>query len=122
MENIGKRIHDRRIELGMSADDLAEKIGKDRATIYRYENGDIEKLPTKIMNPLAKALQCTPGELMGFPVDNSERLTDTDAAILGVIRNNQKVRDAVLAMNNLPTKNRDYVIELIHILSEGEGR
>ena len=44
--NTGDRIKQRRIELGLTADDLAQKIGKSRATIYRYENGDIENMPT----------------------------------------------------------------------------
>ena len=64
--NTGDRIKQRRIELGLSVDDLAEKIGKSRATIYRYENGDIENMPTPILEPLAKALDTTPADLMGW--------------------------------------------------------
>lgn len=33
---IGKKIKDLRTELNMSVDELAEKLGKNRATIYRY--------------------------------------------------------------------------------------
>ena len=43
--NVGQRIQERRKELKMSVETLANKIGKSRATVYRYENGDIEKLP-----------------------------------------------------------------------------
>lgn len=64
--NTGGRIKQRRIELGLTADDLALKIGKSRATIYRYENGDIENMPTPILEPLAKALETTPADLMGW--------------------------------------------------------
>ena len=64
--NIGDRIKQRRAELGLSVDDLAAKIGKSRATIYRYENGDIENMPTPILEPLAKALNTTPADLMGW--------------------------------------------------------
>ncbi len=64
--NIGYRIKQRRIELGISADDLAKRVGKSRATIYRYENGDIENMPTPALEPLARALQTTPAELMGW--------------------------------------------------------
>lgn len=48
----------------MSVDDLAAKLGKNRATIYRYEKGDIENLPLDVLEPLAKALETTPGYLM----------------------------------------------------------
>ena len=64
--NTGDRIKQRRLELGLTADDLAEKIGKSRATIYRYENGDIENMPTPVLAPLAKALDTTPADLMGW--------------------------------------------------------
>lgn len=66
--SIGNRIKERRIELGLSADDLASRIGKSRATVYRYENGDIENMPTTILEPLAKALETTPADLMGWNI------------------------------------------------------
>lgn len=63
---IGERIKERRKELGISVDDLAHKIGKNRATIYRYESKEIENLPTTVLEPLAKALATTPAALMGW--------------------------------------------------------
>lgn len=62
----GERIKQRRIELGYTVDQLAKILNKNRATIYRYENGDIENLPTSILTPLAKALNTTPADLVGW--------------------------------------------------------
>lgn len=64
--NVGDRIKKRREELNISVDELANLIGKNRATIYRYERGDIENLPTPVLKPLAKALKTTPEFLMGW--------------------------------------------------------
>lgn len=66
---IGERIRQRRKFLGLSVDELAEKLGKNRATIYRYESSDIEKLPTTVLEPLADALKTTPAYLMGWEDD-----------------------------------------------------
>lgn len=66
---IGERIRKRRKHIGLTVDQLAERIGKDRATIYRYENGDIGNLPLTILEPLADALGTTPAHLMGWDVD-----------------------------------------------------
>lgn len=77
----------------MSADELGVKLGKNRATIYRYENGDIENLPLDILEPIAKALDTTPEYLMGWqkaieenPVKMAERhfemIMDEDLADL----------------------------------------
>lgn len=63
---IGQKIKRLRRQLNMSVDDLAEKLGKNRATIYRYEKGDIENLPLDVLEPLANALNTTPGYLMGW--------------------------------------------------------
>lgn len=64
--SVGKRIKERRNELQISVDELATKLNKNRATIYRYEKGDIENLPIDILEPLAKALDTTPQYLMGW--------------------------------------------------------
>lgn len=64
--SIGKRIKSLRTKQGMSIDELAVKLGKNRTTIYRYENGDIENLPLEILNPLAEALDTTPAYLIGW--------------------------------------------------------
>ena len=63
---VGDRIRQRRRALGMSADELGEQIGKNRATIYRYEKGDIENVPTPIIKDLAEALQTSIEYLMGW--------------------------------------------------------
>ena len=64
--SIGQRIKLLRKKRGMSLDELAAKLGKNRTTVYRYENGDIENLPLGILNPLADALDTTPSYLMGW--------------------------------------------------------
>jgi len=53
---IGERIRARRLELGLSAEFVAGKLGKDRSTYYRYESSDIENMPITILRPLAQIL------------------------------------------------------------------
>lgn len=50
----------------MSVDELARKVGKDRSTIYRYENGDIGNMPLELVLPMVEALEMTPQELLSF--------------------------------------------------------
>lgn len=64
--NTGHRIKARRKKLGLSVDDLALATGKDRTTIFRYENGTIEKIPSSVLEPIASVLQTTPGYLLGL--------------------------------------------------------
>ena len=62
----GERMKERRKELGLSAEYVAERLGVSPATIYRYEKGDIEKMPGNILEPISKILNTTPAYLMGW--------------------------------------------------------
>lgn len=70
---VGQRIKARRIELNLSAEQLAEKIGVSPATIYRYENGGIRHMGTDKLAIIADALSIEPKYLMGWK-DVSELL------------------------------------------------
>lgn len=73
--SIGKQIRKRRKELNMSVDELARRIGKDRSTIYRYENGDIGNMPIDILPPMIEALETTPQELLSTIIASNENLS-----------------------------------------------
>lgn len=70
--SIGNRIKMMRTKQGLSIDELACKLSKNRTTIYRYESGDIENLPLGILDPLAEALNTTPAYLMGWEAPTHE--------------------------------------------------
>lgn len=70
---VGERIKQRRKELKLSADIVAEKIGVSRSTIFRYEKGEIEKMPTDVLALIADALHTTPGKLMGWDTDEENK-------------------------------------------------
>lgn len=81
-ENIRKR----RIELGLSQQDLAEKLGyKSRSAINKIEMGINDLTQSKII-AFAKALNTTPGELMGLD-DKSESIDDKINSAFNVIDN-----------------------------------
>lgn len=62
---IGERIKQRRIELGLSQEDLAKKMGySTRNAIYQFEKKDNMKL--SLIQKFADALDCTPSFLMGW--------------------------------------------------------
>ena len=75
---VGDRIRAKRQDLGMSVDELAARMGKNRATVYRYEKGDIENMPVNVLEPLAEVLQTTPAYLMGWTPDDYDWERDLD--------------------------------------------
>ncbi|MCT3245500.1 helix-turn-helix domain-containing protein [Lactiplantibacillus plantarum] len=66
-----------RKQQGISADQLAESIGVSRSTIFRYEKGDIEKMPIEVVANVASSLHVSLIDLMGISNDSiSEKITE----------------------------------------------
>lgn len=82
---IYERIKLRRKEIGLSAETVAERLGVSPATIYRYENNDIKKFPTDILEPLAKVLHTTPAYLLGIENKNKSK-NAVKIPVLGLVR------------------------------------
>ncbi len=85
---IYERIKERRKELGLSAETVAEKLGISPATMYRYEKNDIKKFPIDILKPLADVLHTTPSYLMGWSEDTKQfsELTIHEKAVITAYR------------------------------------
>ena len=84
---IGQRIRNRRIELGLTQDELAAKTGyKSRSSINKIECS--RNLPLTKVEQMAKALECTPSYLMGWEdeVENIEMDTLVDIVLDNEIR------------------------------------
>lgn len=66
MLQLYKNIKNRRIELGMTQSNLAEKTGyADKSMIAKIEKGQVDLPQTKI-ELFAKALNTTPADIMGW--------------------------------------------------------
>ena len=88
MESVQDRIKARRKELCLSADQVAAALGVSRATVYRYESAEIEKLPAVVLKPLSEVLHTTPAYLMGWdiPESTAPQLTPDETELLGLYR------------------------------------
>ncbi len=65
---IGERIHNRRIALHMTMEELGKLSGVGRANIHKYEKGIITNIPPERVERLALALETTPAALLGWEV------------------------------------------------------
>lgn len=76
LKGLGKRITDRRKELGLTQDELAKKVGYvSHSTITKVESGLID-LPQSKIAAIADALDCSPAYIMGIsntPEDTAHR-------------------------------------------------
>lgn len=102
---VGDRIRNRRNDLGMSQQELANKIGyKTRGAINKIENGSRELTQNKLMI-IAKALNTNPSYLMGW---NTEK--ETTPSLLD--------EEIVSSFLNLTDEEKSKVKTYINSLSE----
>lgn len=71
VSDIGKRIKEKRIELGITQEDLAAKLGyKSKTTIAKIENGTNDITQSRVVD-FANVLNTTPAYLMGWEDSDS---------------------------------------------------
>lgn len=124
MTTIAERIRNRRLELGMSQDELARLMGyKSRSSIYKIEASG-QDLPRKKIVKLAEALHTTPEYIMGWeekPKDELDqgahkiKITKSDGNI--IVLNTSAIVKAInkaLEILNEPAQNKvlDYINDL----------
>lgn len=62
-------LKDRRLELELTLEDVAKRVGVSPATISRWESGDIANMRRDRIAALAEALQISPAVIMGWDID-----------------------------------------------------
>lgn len=89
-ETMGTRIRKQRLMIGMTQDELAEKLCIPQTTVSAYENDKIDVKGSRIAE-LAKALFSTPNYLLGFEgvKDEAQRMDEGIMAMLGRIQDDK---------------------------------
>lgn len=67
--DIGKKIRERRKELGMTLDELARAVGVSKQTIFRYEDRTIENIPIDKLHKIAGKLNVSMAYLLDLKVE-----------------------------------------------------
>lgn len=102
---IGERIKDKRIELGLTQEDLANRMGyKSKSTINKIEMG-VNVMPVPKVAAFAAALGTTPTWLMGW--DDEETVLPDDRALLDAYhRSSEGIQESVRILLGLKGKER----------------
>ncbi len=64
-KTIGSRIRNRRKEMKLSLQNVADKLGISVSTVHRYENGTIDNTKKLVLESIARVLHVTPEWLKG---------------------------------------------------------
>ena len=105
--DIGERIKKRRKEIGLSAEQVADKLRVSPATIYRYESNDIVNMRIDKLEPIAKVLKTTPAYLMGWEKEKTP-----------TVNQDEKTQDLLRYYNKLNPSGKSEAVKRVSELAE----
>lgn len=95
---IGEIIRDRRMELNMTQEDLAKAVDTTKATVSRWESGEIQKIRESMIRNLCAVLQISP--MIFF--QREEVLMPDEAKVIDAYRiANEGIRQSVRILLNV---------------------
>lgn len=107
-----KVLRERRVELGLTMKQVAEKAGVSESTVSRWESGDIANMTRDKVVALANALQVSPAVVMGWdekaesPAEASDPQTEIFVKLLRRMSPEQKQALADYMINLIATDNQ----------------
>lgn len=116
--HIGDRIKARRLSLGWSQRDLAEKMGyKNHSVVARVEAGKVD-LPQSRLDQFAKVLGLSHGYLIGLVSEEESKKNDELAKLIVRLRSDSDFYNDVLKLSKLNEKQYRGVQQLIAAFDE----
>lgn len=123
MFEIVERMKSRRLELGYSYQDLADKTGMSKSTLQRYEAGAIKNIPLDKVKDLARGLSVTPEWLMGWDSPKTTYYLDPEAAeIAQEVYERPELKLLFDASRNVSAEDLAFVVGMIDRMKKNEGK
>lgn len=124
MGDTGDIIRKRRIELGMTQEELGDKLGLQKSAIAKYENGRVENLKRSTIQKLAEVLEVSPSYLMGWEdaEESPQYYTDPEVAQMAQeIFENSGLRILFDASRKLTKEDLETVVKIAKRMQVPEG-
>ena len=126
MKNFGQKLYDLRIKNGYTLDGLAKAINREKGTsltkgmLSKWENGKVDPSFQKVV-PLADFFHVTMDWFLGLESEEKSSTTNkfstVNAKIIGKIREDSDLIEALKIYFSLPESKKKYIIETIRMIS-----
>ena len=117
MCEIANKIKARRLELGLTLEDVAQAVGVGRSTVRKWETGMIKNMGRDKIAALAKVLQISPVELV--PAAGSVRSEDEE--LIEALHQNPKLRLLFDIQRNLDDSDLNAVLGVVNAIAKERG-
>lgn len=116
MKNVQAIIKSRRIELGLTMKELADKVGVNVGTISRWESGEVANMTRKNMVLLAKALNISPLELLDENPNNGYYTDPETAELAEKLRTDPDIKILFSAAKDLTPEEMQQAADYVNYL------
>ena len=124
----GDRIKALREKHGLTQEELAEKLGTTKQTIFKYETNVITNIPSDKIEKMAELFGVDPAYLMGWNEDQTSGLNqgyyfDDEAAELAQeIYEDPELRVLLKAKRDLSKDDMEVIVNMIKALQAKDGK
>lgn len=119
-EKMSWRIRDKRTESGLSMQELGDKLGVKRQSVYKWEHGDVANIKREHIAKMARIFECSPVWLMGLdtPADPIEvEDVPTGDETENAISRLSAYKALINAVGNVKPENYDAALKMLRSLS-----
>lgn len=79
---VGQKIKQLRKQFGINAQTVADRADISKATLYRYEKGEIEKIPMAVLEKIAMALNCS---VLAFTNADNTKIAERETVYIPIV-------------------------------------
>jgi transcriptional regulator with XRE-family HTH domain len=112
-----------REQSGLTLEEVGNKVGVSRQSMYKYESGRVTNIPSDKIAALAKVYGVSPGYIMGWEEDQDEEFYYLDKATRSIadeIKNNDKLSLLFDATRDAPPEDLETVHQMLLALKRKE--
>ena len=121
--NKGDRIKNLRIQNKMTLEEVGERIGVSKQTLYKYENNIITNIPSHKIEGLAQIFNVSPALIMGWNDMSKEYYKDPEVSEYAqAVKDNPNLRILFDASKDMSKDDIDFVVNMIEGLKKREGK
>lgn len=121
--NKGDRIKNLRIQNKMTLEEVGERIGVSKQTLYKYENNIITNIPSDKIEGLAQIFNVSPALIMGWNDTSKEYYKDPEVSEYAqAVKDNPNLRILFDASKDMSKDDIDFVVNMIEGLKKREGK
>lgn len=116
--DIGQKIHDRRVQLHLTLEEVGNIVGVSKSTVLKWESGDISNMRRDKIALLAKALHISPVELIVEDGDSlSSKEDDELREYLEELKNRDEMRMLFKLAKNATKEDVEKAVKIIEALT-----